>query len=325
LRGYCIALSNLLPGDMQASDLLMARGQGGWMALRPEGMRMTDGDGRSPVVQRRRLRTELRRARLEAQFTQEQVAAAMDWSLSKVIRIENGSVGISTNDLKALLRLYQVTDAERTDELVALGRAGRERSWWSGYREVAPQSLLQLIGYESAAFVTRNFETLLVPGLLQTEEYARTIIEEFEGPGHLETLVEIRMRRQDLLDRADPPLLFFILDEAVVRRQIGGKAVMRRQLQRLVEAADRPNVAVEVVPFSAGAHPGLKGPFVIVEFPDPEDDDVLFLESARGDVISRDLPEEVAAHREAFEVLRKLSLGSDRSLAYLDKLADEMA
>jgi transcriptional regulator with XRE-family HTH domain len=295
------------------------------MALRPEGMRMTDGDGRSPVVQRRRLRTELRRTRLEAQFTQEQVAAAMDWSLSKVIRIENGSVGISTNDLKALLRLYQVTDAERTDELVALGRAGRERSWWSGYREVAPQSLLQLIGYESAAFVTRNFETLLVPGLLQTEEYARTIIEEFEGPGHLETLVEIRMRRQDLLDRADPPLLFFILDEAVVRRQIGGKAVMRRQLQRLVEAADRPNVTVEVVPFSAGAHPGLKGPFVIVEFPDPEDDDVLFLESARGDVISRDLPEEVAAHREAFEVLRKLSLGSDRSLAYLDKLADEMA
>ncbi len=286
---------------------------------------MADGEGSSPVVQRRRLRTELRKARQEAQLTQEQVAEAMDWSLSKVIRIENGSVGISTNDLKALLRLYKVIDPERTDELVTLARAGRERSWWSGYREVAPQSLLQLIGYESAAFITRNFEALLVPGLLQTEEYAQTIIKEFEGSRHLKTLVEIRMRRQELLDRTDPPLLFFILDEAVVRRQIGGGAVMRRQIRKLVEVAERPNVTVEVVPFNAGAHPGLKGPFVVIEFPDAEDDDVLYLESARGDLISRDAPDEVADYREAFEVLRKLSLGPDRSMTYLAKLADEMA
>jgi transcriptional regulator with XRE-family HTH domain len=291
-------------------------------------MTMSGGEGPSPVVQRRRLRTELRKTRQEeARLTQEQVAEAMDWSLSKVIRIENGSVGISTNDLKALLRLYKVIDVDQTDELVALAKAGRERSWWSGYREVAPQSLLQLIGYESAALIIRNFETLLVPGLLQTEEYARTVIREFEGSTkHLETLVEIRMRRQDLLDRGDPsPLLFFILDEAVVRRQIGGKAVMRRQIRSLVEVADRPNVTVEVVPFSAGAHPGLKGPFVVIEFPDAEDDDVLYLESARGDLVSRDAPDEVADHREAFEVLRKLSLGPDRSLTYLGKLADEMA
>jgi transcriptional regulator with XRE-family HTH domain len=288
---------------------------------------MAEGEGSSPVVQRRRLRTELRKARQEAQLTQEQVAEAMDWSLSKVIRIENGSVGISTNDLKALLRHYKIVDVERTDELVALARAGRERSWWSGYREVAPQSLLQLIGYESASLIRRNFETLLVPGLLQTEEYARAVMREFvEGSTkHLETLVEIRMRRQELLDRADPPLLFFILDEAVVRRLIGGKAVMRRQIRRLVEMAGRPNVTVEVVPFSAGAHPGLKGPFVIIEFPDPGDDDVLHLESAQGDLISRDFPEEVSSYREAFETLRKLSLGPDGTMAYLHKLVDEMA
>jgi transcriptional regulator with XRE-family HTH domain len=262
---------------------------------------------------------------LEEGLTQEQVAKAMDWSLSKVIRIENGSVGISTNDLKALLRLYQASDTERTDELVALAKASRERSWWSGgaYRGVASQAVLQLIGYESAAFINRNFEPLLVPGLLQTEEYANIVIEEFEGPRHLETLVEIRMRRQDLLDRADPPLFFFILDEAVVRRQIGGKAVMRRQIQRLLEVADRPNVTVEVVPFSVGVHPGLKGPFVVIEFPDAEDDDVLYLESARGDLISRDIPEEVLARREAFEVLRKQSLGPGGSVNYLRKLADE--
>jgi transcriptional regulator with XRE-family HTH domain len=131
-------------------------------------MDMEAGDGPSPVVQRGRLRTELRKARLELQLTQEQVADAMDWSLSKVIRVENRSVGISTSDLKALLLLYKVTDAERIDELVALARADRERPWWSGYREVPPQSLLQLIGYESAAFVTRAFEMLLVPGGLFT-------------------------------------------------------------------------------------------------------------------------------------------------------------
>jgi transcriptional regulator with XRE-family HTH domain len=285
---------------------------------------MTGGEGPGPVVQRRRLRTELRRERLEAQLTQEQVAEAMDWSLSKVIRIENGSVGISTNDLKALLRLYKVTETERTDELVALAKAGRERSWWSGYRDVAPPALLELIGYESAAAIIRNLETSLVPGLLQTEEYARNVIMEFEGPSHLETLVEIRMRRQELLDRADPPLLFFILDETVVRRQIGGKAVMRRQIRRLLEAAERPNVTVEVVPFSAGAPPGLKGPFVIIEFPSPEDEDVLYMERPTGDLIRGHETEEIVECREAFEVLRKVSLGPDGSVAYLGKLSDDL-
>jgi hypothetical protein len=251
----------------------------------------------------------------------------MDWSLSKVIRIEAGTVGISTNDLKALLRHYHVVDPDRTDELVALARAARERAWWNGYRDVAPTGLLQLIGYETAASITRTFEPLLVPGLLQTEEYARAVLRQWEEgapAGRIDSIVEIRMRRQELLDRADPPLLFFILDEAVVRRLIGGKSVMRRQIRRLVEGAARPNITIEIVPFTAGAHPGLKGPFVVLEFPDPADDDVLYLESARGDLISRDVPEEVPAYREAFEVLRDKSLGPDDSVAYLSKLADEM-
>jgi transcriptional regulator with XRE-family HTH domain len=288
---------------------------------------MADGDSPSPVVQRRRLRAELRKARQEAELTQEQVAEAMDWSLSKVIRIEAGSVGISTNDLKALLRHYQVLDPQRTDELVGLARAARERSWWSGYRDVAPPGLLQLIGYETDASIMRNFETLLVPGLLQTEEYARAVIRAWEQGApedRVKNLVEIRMRRQELLDRAKPPMLFFILDEAVVRRLIGGKAVMRRQIRRLIEMASTPGITIELVPFSAGAHPGLRGPFVILEF--PVDDDVLYLESAQGDLISRDdlEEEEVLAYREAFEQLRHMSLGPEGSVAYLGKLADEM-
>lgn len=286
------------------------------------------GDVPTPVVQRRRLRTELRKARQEASLTQEQVAAAMDWSLSKIIRIENGSVSISTNDLKALLRHYQIVDADRTGELVALARAARERSWWSVYRDVASPRLLQFIEYEAAAVITRNFEPLLIPGLLQTEEYARAVISQFyERPTaeRVDSLMELRMKRQELLDRADPPLLFFILDEAVIRRLVGGKAVMRRQVRQLAEMASRPNVTVEVVPFSVGVHAGMNGSFVVLEFPDAEDDDVLYLESTQGELIKPDLPEEILAYRETFEQLRELALGPGDSVTYLNKVADEMA
>jgi transcriptional regulator with XRE-family HTH domain len=289
---------------------------------------MGNGDSPSPGVQRRRLRAELRRARQEAGLTQEQVAAAMDWSLSKVIRIEAGSVGISTNDLKALLRLYKILDEEQTTDLIALARAGRERSWQSAYRDVVPPRLLQLIEYEAAASITRNFQPLLVPGLLQTEEYARASLKQFAAPTtaqRIDAQVEVRMRRQELVDRDDPPLLFFILDEAVTRRMVESAAVMRRQVRRLIELAGRPHITVEIVPFSAGIHPGLQGPFVIYEFPDPADDDVLYLENPLGDVISRDSPEEVLRYRVAFEELRKLSLGRDGSLTYLNYLAKEMA
>jgi transcriptional regulator with XRE-family HTH domain len=285
------------------------------------------GDGPTPVVQRRRLRTELRKARQEASLTQEQVAAAMDWSLSKIIRIENGSVSISTNDLKALLRHYQIVDEDRAGELVALARAARERSWWSVYRDVASPRLLQFIEYEAAAVITRNFEPLLIPGLLQTEEYARAVIRQFyERPTaeRVDALMKLRMKRQELLSRAEPPLLFFILDEAVIRRLVGGKAVMRRQIRQLTEMVDRPNVTVEVVPFSAGVHAGMNGSFVVLEFPDAEDDDVLYLESTQGELIKPDLPEEILTYRETFEQLREMSLGPEGSVTYLSKVADEM-
>ena len=270
----------------------------------------------------------MRRARQQAELTQDQVAEAMEWSLSKVIRIEAGTVGISANDLKALLGHYRIVDEDQVANLLALARAGRERPWQSVYGDVVSPRLLQFIEFEAAASISRNFEPLLVPGLLQTEDYARAIFRQFSGDVTAERIdaqVEVRMRRQELLDRADPPLLFFILDEAVIRRLIGGKDVMRRQLRRLTEMAARPHVTVEVVPFSAGVHPGLLGSFVIQEFPDPADDDVLYLESPQGEVISRDDPDLVLHYREVFEELRALSLGPDDSVTFLDKLADETA
>jgi transcriptional regulator with XRE-family HTH domain len=284
-------------------------------------------DRPGPAVQRRRLRTELRRARQNAELTQEQVAAAMEWSLSKVIRIEAGTVGISANDLKALLSHYQIQDPQEVADLLALARAGRERPWQSAYRSVAPTRLLQFIELEAPASVSRNFQPLMIPGLLQTEEYARIMLSQLKAdlPDEgIDSLVEVRMRRQELIDRDDSPLLFFILDEAATRRLVGGRDVMRRQLRRLTELAARPRITVEVIPFSAGAHEGMQGSFVIQEFPDPNDEDVLYQESAEGELVSHDDPELIVRYRERFEGLRALSLGPEGSLAFLNELADSL-
>lgn len=281
----------------------------------------------SPAVQRRRLRAELRRIRLDAGLTQDQVAAAMDWSLSKLIRIENGTVGISTNDLKAILAHYGITDEKRTAEFLALSRGARDRSWWSGYRDVASPRLLQMIELEAASIITRNFQPLLVPGLLQTEAYARTVYQRLnpqESPKRIESLVEVRMRRQELLGRPDSPLLFFIIDEAVVRRVVGGKVTMRHQLTQMIELARLPNVTIEVVPFEAGAHPGVLGSFLIFEFPDTADDDALWLEGPLGDLLSRDDPEEILSFREKFEQLRHMSLGPEGSVSFLNERVKDL-
>jgi transcriptional regulator with XRE-family HTH domain len=280
----------------------------------------------SPVVARRRLRTELRRARLDAGLTQEQVATAMDWSLSKLIRIENGTVGISMNDLKAILGHYKITDDGRTAELIALSRQARERSWWSHYRDLPPR-LVQLIEYESAAFIIRNFQPMLIPGLLQTEEYATAMIRNLSPQvteDEVKTSVEIRIKRQQLLQQQEMPLMFFIMDEAAVRRLVGGQEAMRRQIQRLLDESDKPTVTIEIVPFSAGAHPGMQGPFMLFEFPDAADDDALYLESPSDSRWNRDDPEEISSFRERFEALRELSLGPQGSVDLLHRLLDEL-
>src|SRR5262249_16340887 len=251
-------------------------GKVGW-----KGAGVGESDSRPPAVQRRRLRAELRRIRLEANLAQEQVAAAMDWSLSKLIRIENGSVSISTNDLKVLLSYYGIVDEDRVQELIALAKAAKERSWWSAYSTIASSRLLQFVEYQATAMITRSFEPLLVPGLLQTEDYAREVIKEFSERlrrDQLDTLVALRMKRQELLKRPGPPtLFFFVLNEGVLRRMVGGEDVMTSQIRHLIELSSRDDVIIEVVPFSAGVHHGMHGPFVILEFPEAEDDDVLYL------------------------------------------------
>ena len=281
----------------------------------------------SAVVDRRRLRSDLRQARQDADLTQEQVAAEMDWSLSKVIRIENGFVGISTNDLRALARLYGITDQAQVQRLVNLARSARQPSWWSKYRGSVPPAFYQYLEYEAAASMIRHYESYLVPGLLQTPEYARTAIAEYKGnfsTRTIQTRLEIRMARQQLLEQGNLPRLHFILDEAVIRHLMGDERVREEQIRKLIDMAGRPAITIEIVPFSAGLHRGLGESFTLLEFRDTSDDDVLYFENARDALFSRDDSEEVVLFREMFEDLRKVSLGVKRSLDYLTRIRAEI-
>ncbi len=252
----------------------------------------------------------------------------MDWSLSKVIRIETGAVGVSTNDLRALLGLYQIHDADRTDELIELARASRQTSWWSTYRgDISPQ-YLQYIEYEEAASVLRTYEPLLLPGLVQTEEYAAAIMRELAPPGTpaelIRTRIEIRLTRQRLLEQTTPTLIC-VVDESAIQRLIGERNVVQGQIARLIDLANRPNITIEIVPFSAGLHSGMLEPFIILEFPEPEDSDVLFMETSRDLILSHDEAGEITGYREVFEHLRSISLGPAGTLAYLTNVVKQIS
>jgi len=261
----------------------------------------------------------LRKAREAAGFTQRDTAKAMDWSLSKLIRIETGAVSITTNDLRALAAHYGISDPSRVDALLDLARAARERSPWSAYRELVSPEFVSFLAYESAASVIRNFEPLLVPGLLQTEEYARDVLREISGPDKrmVDSFVDLRMERQDLLTREDPPALHCVMDEAVIRRVIGSPDVMRRQLRHIKEMARRPNVNLRIVPFSYGIYPRLRVPYVLFEFPDPQDEDILYIENPQGEMVFREAgPEEEGnvtpvAYLEGFFQLEQIARRED--------------
>ncbi|MFB4313688.1 helix-turn-helix domain-containing protein [Actinomadura sp. 21ATH] len=269
---------------------------------------------------------ELRAAREAAGLTQEQTAQELEWSLSKIIRIEAGTVRVAVTDVRVLLQTYGVT-GERVDNILTLARAAREQGWWHAYRKVVSQQLFELIGYESAASVIRQFEPLIVPGLLQTSAYAREILFQLRGEesaDKIDDLVDVRIRRQEIFERPDPPQFFYVLDESAVHRLVGGTAMMRAQLAHLLEMAKQPNVTIEIVPFNAGAHAGLAGSFHMLDFAAPEDDPVLYLEGVQGEIVGRDFREDFVRYRERFELLRGMSLGPEGTAVLLSGLAEKL-
>jgi transcriptional regulator with XRE-family HTH domain len=269
----------------------------------------------------------LRRARESADLTQEFVASSMDWSLSKLIRIESGAVTISTNDVKALLALYKVDDPGLIAELVGLARVARRRTWWSTYRDTVPPPYASYIGLEAEAAEMCYFQPINVPGLLQTEAYARAVVPvdgpDQVAPGEIEPRVQIRLtRQQQVLQRSEPPEIRAVLDEAVLRRITGSPEVMRQQLLHLVELAAAPNITIQVLPFTAGNNT-VNGPFVILRYPDPGDSDVVYVESALiEDVVDR--AENIGPYQDAFKILCRDSLGPEESLTFIEKIADSM-
>jgi transcriptional regulator with XRE-family HTH domain len=246
-----------------------------------------DQAGPDPTIHRRRLRSELRKAREAAGKTQRETASAMDWSMSKLIRIETGDVRVSTNDLRAMLSFY-VVSPDRVEALVEVARAAREPARWSRYRDVASPEYLAFLGYESSAAIVRNFEPILVPGLLQTEEYAREVITAVEPAQRVDGLVDLRIERQEILVRPSAPDLHFIIDESVIQHLVGGPEMMRRQLLQMKELAGQPHIHLRIIPFDKGIYPRMRIPYVIFEFEAPEDEDVLYIENATDELVIKE-------------------------------------
>jgi uncharacterized protein DUF5753 len=199
--------------------------------------------------------------------------------------------------------------------------------WWRSYDGVAPGTLLELIGHENAAVAISQFEPMLVPGILQAEEYALTVLRAVYGEQspaeRVRTLTDLRIRRRDLLTAEGAPRFSFVLDESVIRRPVGGPAVMRDQLTHLVSLSGLPNVTIRVVPFAAGLHPGTRGSFKVIEFGEPGGG-VAFIEGLHGDVIT-DEPGEVRSYLETFERIARSALGSADSAVLLREAAGGMA
>ncbi|MFD7243203.1 helix-turn-helix domain-containing protein [Streptomyces massasporeus] len=275
-----------------------------------------------PAVRRRKLGAELRALRTSAGLTSGEAARLVGWHQSKVSRIETGTSGVKPADVRLLLDAYGVGDSQLRELLMVL--AGSEDSdgrhhWWHAYRGVLPPTYRDFISLESQAGAMRTLETSVVPGLLQTPEYARAVTRAaVEGlpEDRLDTLVEVRLARQDVL-RADPPLkLSAVLDEAVLRREVGGPGVMARQLERLVEAARLPQVRLQVLPFAAGAHIGVTGPFVIFSFSSTSDLDVVVLDHLTSSLYL-ERKEDLQAYTEAFNALQIHALSPEDSLDFI--------
>lgn len=268
---------------------------------------------RTPTGRRRRLGAELRRLREETGLTIDQVAEALECSQSKVSRIETGQVSATPRDVRDMLALYRVSDAQR-EAMVQIAREARQPGWWQKFVDV-PDGVPAYVGLETAATSIDIYMSVIVPALLQTADYARAVIGAVRPdlPGaEIDRRVELRLRRQALLDQDSPPALRVLLDDTVLRRPVGGEKVMAAQRRRLLEDAARPAVTLQVLPVEAGAHAGMDGPFTIFGFPAPAERDVVALDSA-ADALYLEGAEDVARYRRVFGLLLPAALTPEAS------------
>jgi transcriptional regulator with XRE-family HTH domain len=282
-------------------------------------------DKRPPSVRARQLAAELRRLRDAATLTGEETAGRLGWSPSKISRIETGQTAPSPADLRRLLDLYEVSGTQR-GRLESLGQSAGQRGWWDAYSDTLGPEYTALIALEAEAESVRWYAPMLVPGLLQTEDYARAVISSgllIAPPGEVERRVQVKMTRQKVLARDNPLTLDVILDEAAVLRTVGGPEVMRGQLGHLATMAAQPNITVQVLPVVAGAHPATTGEFTILAFPDLVAPDVVYLENMTSDLYVEQ-EAEVYRYGMAFDRLRALARPAAESASFLTTAADSI-
>lgn len=278
----------------------------------------------SPTVRRRRLRYELRRLRSERGLTTEDVQRLSNddiraYSLS---RWETGDRSIRPSDLRLLLEIYEIT-GDAAENLLTLARQARQRGWWQKYVSVMPESFHVYVGLETEAVQIREYAAELVPGLLQTEGYYRAFLETAPADPAVDKKVEVRTARQERLAGDDPPRYWAVLNEAVIRRRVGGAEVMRGQLARLAAIARQPNVTIQVLPFSAGAHPGMEGSFSILGFRETHDPDVVYQENQAGSVYVEEA-DEVDRYDQTFSHLMAKAMSAEDSARLITDTADSL-
>jgi transcriptional regulator with XRE-family HTH domain len=285
-----------------------------------------------PVVQSAILRGELVRLRKDRGLTQQQVAAALEWSPSKLIRVEGGGSSITKVDLDAILSEYGITSESQRDRLQVMRAGAKEPGWWDRYKDDVSPAHLSYVGFEAGAAFIRQFQTGFIPALLQTPEYSEivAIAGSVDDPGKVRSIVGLRLQRQsELARRPTPPRQYFVLDEGVIRRHVGIKkdrAIMPNQLRFVADRAEHDDlVTVRVLPFEAGAHPGLD-PFTLLQF-DAGLPDTLFLDADRGafTMITGDDDPQVAKYVQDFEDLIEDAWSAQSSIEFMRKVVGEMS
>ncbi|MFG2063013.1 helix-turn-helix domain-containing protein [Micromonospora sp. NPDC048871] len=273
----------------------------------------------SPTVRRRRIARELRQLRESAGMTLDVAARQLDMSKSNLSRIENAQIGIKPRDVRAALALYQVTGND-AEALIEIARGAQQRGWWQHYSDVLPEWFEFYVGLEAEAATLRTYEAEAVPGLLQTEAYAREVYRLTAGEEDLDRKVAARLRRQDVLHSDAPVELSVVLNEAVLLRPVSDRAVMAGQLSHLETVAQLPNVTIQVLPFEAGGHPAMNSPYVILTFADAADAAVVYLENLTTGLALEEAGQ-VGSYSLVHERLRRLALDPAASLIRLKEAA----
>jgi transcriptional regulator with XRE-family HTH domain len=280
----------------------------------------------SPTLRRRELAAQLRRLRRQSGLTVEQVAERLLASTAKISRLETGQRGASLRDVRDLCDIYGVDDATR-ERLMSLARQSKERSWWQEVDPHLPAQYSTYIGLEEAASSIKEFESGLVPGLLQIEEYARHMIRDSWipklRPDVVEQRVEARLKRQAVLTQERGLRFWVVMDEAALHRQVGGPQVMSKQLKRLLTDAELPTLTLQVLPYDVGAYPGLNSTFILLEFAEAGMSSVVYVESMIGQMFL-ERPHDVERYSQTFDHLRAMALSPAASTGLIASLSQEL-